>query len=85
MASVTTTVIETSPTRIMEAMEENLAGHVSFLQRRLDGMMVDEREGLILVDSGLKSDTFNKILGARLDDDRAHRGDGSRRRSAALC
>jgi len=68
---MTATVIEARPTRIMEAMEENLAAHVSFLQRRLDGMTVDERGGLMVVDSGLQSNTFNKILAARLDNESA--------------
>jgi ribosomal protein S18 acetylase RimI-like enzyme len=55
----------------MIVMEENLAGHVSFLQRKLDGMVVDDRSGLMLVDSGIPSDTFNKILAARLDESSA--------------
>jgi GNAT superfamily N-acetyltransferase len=63
--------IEASPTKLMIAMEENLAGHVSFLQRKLEGMVVDQREDLLLVDSGIPSDTFNKILAARLDESSA--------------
>lgn len=55
----------------MRIMEENLAGHVSFLQRRLDGMKVEEDDGLMLVDSGHASDTFNKVLRARLAPDSA--------------
>lgn len=31
-------------------------------------MRVDDRDGLVVVDSGLVSDTFNKVLGARLAD-----------------
>lgn len=61
-------VIEATPSKLMEAMEENLAGHVAFLQSRLEGMIAEERGGLFLVDSGLPSDTFNKILGARLEE-----------------
>lgn len=61
------TVIEREPTALMRVMEENLAGHVSFLQRQLDGMTVEEDDGLMIVDSGLWSDTFNKILRARLE------------------
>jgi ribosomal protein S18 acetylase RimI-like enzyme len=64
-------VIETTPTARMEAMEENLEGHVSFLQRRLPGMAVTDLDGLLVIDSGLSSDTFNKILGARLDESSA--------------
>ncbi|HXV64720.1 MAG TPA: GNAT family N-acetyltransferase [Vicinamibacteria bacterium] len=59
-------MIESSPSALMEAMEENLLNHVTFLQRRLEGMTVEERDGLVIVDSGLGSDTFNKILHARL-------------------
>lgn len=52
-------------------MEENLHAHVSFVQSRVPGMWVEEAEDLMLVDSGLDCDTFNKICRARLDADRA--------------
>jgi len=53
--------------QLLASMEENLAGHVAYVQRRLAGMFVDDREDLLIVDSGLPTDTFNKILRARLD------------------
>jgi ribosomal protein S18 acetylase RimI-like enzyme len=59
-------VIDPNPSPQMKAMEENLHGHVAFLQRRLPGMRVDEPEGLMVVDSGLPDDTFNKIVASRL-------------------
>jgi ribosomal protein S18 acetylase RimI-like enzyme len=52
-------------------MEENLHEHVSFVQRRVAGMTVEDRADLLLVDSGLASDTFNKICRARLAEDEA--------------
>lgn len=61
-------VIDEAPTELMRAIEENLHEHVSFVQRRVDGMTVDDRDELLIVDSGLPSDTFNKILCARLDE-----------------
>lgn len=65
---MTARVIEDEPSDLMVAVEENLAQHVSFVQSRLDGMTVDDRGGLLIVDSGLSTDTFNKILRARLDE-----------------
>lgn len=46
-------------------MEENLHEHVSFIQRRTRGMRVEDTPELLVVDSGLPSDTFNKILRVR--------------------
>ncbi len=51
----------------LEAMDANLAAHVSYVQRRLPGMFVDDRADLLIVDSGLATDTFNKILRTRLE------------------
>ncbi len=45
-----------------QAARENLFGHVSFLQRRTPGMLIRDVGGALLVDSGLASDTFNKVL-----------------------
>ena len=64
-------VIETEPTSLMEAVEENLLGHVSFVQTHLPDMTAERRDGLVIVDSGLGSDTFNKVLGTRLPEDGA--------------
>jgi GNAT superfamily N-acetyltransferase len=50
----------------MIAMEENLHGHFAILQRHVQGMLVEDTEDLLLVDSGLPSDTFNQIARARL-------------------
>jgi hypothetical protein len=51
---------------LMESMEENLQQHVGFVQRSVPGMTVLDDNGLLQVDSGLSSDTFNKITRARL-------------------
>lgn len=53
--------------RILAAMEDNLAAHVAYVQARTPGMHVEDRADLLLVDSGLPSDTFNKVLRARLE------------------
>lgn len=45
-----------------QAARANLFGHVSFLQARTPGMLVRDMGGAVLVDSGLGSDTFNKVL-----------------------
>ncbi len=60
-----------SLTPLMIAAEENLHGHVSLLQRTTPGMKVIDQEDLLLVDSGIASDTFNKIARARMIDSAA--------------
>ena len=45
-----------------QAARENLFGHVAFLQQRTPGMLVRDIGGAVIVDSGLASDTFNKVL-----------------------
>lgn len=45
-----------------QAARANLFGHVSFLQAKTPGMLVRDVGGAVLVDSGLGSDTFNKVL-----------------------
>lgn len=49
-------------TSYYQAARENLFGHVPFLQSRMPGMLVRDLGGALLVDSGLGSDTFNKVL-----------------------
>lgn len=55
-------------TPLLAALEENLHGHLAFIPQRRPGMTVDDRAGLLLVDSGLPTDTFNKIARARLTE-----------------
>jgi len=52
-------------------MEENLHAHIAFVPRSTSGMLVRDDSDLLLVDSGLPSDTFNKIARARLTDSAA--------------
>jgi hypothetical protein len=60
---------------VLEAMEDNLAGHFSFLPGLTEGMLVEEEPDLVLVDSDLPTDTFNAVCRARLGrDSAAHRG-----------
>jgi GNAT superfamily N-acetyltransferase len=49
-----------------EAMAANLVTHMSWVQRRVPGMHVDDDGQLVLVDSGLSCDTFNVVCRARL-------------------
>ena len=58
--------IQASPSPLVLAMEENLHGHIAWVQRATVGMQVVEDEQLLLVDSGLPSETFNKVCRARL-------------------
>jgi ribosomal protein S18 acetylase RimI-like enzyme len=62
-----------APTPLLESLEANLHGHVAFVQRQLPSMLVDDREDLLLVDSRLPTDAFNKILRARLREADADR------------
>jgi ribosomal protein S18 acetylase RimI-like enzyme len=43
-------------------MEQNLAGHFSWLQRGTEGMAVQDRGGLLLVNSGLPCASFNVLF-----------------------
>lgn len=52
----------------LEALEHNLHEHVAFVQRQVHGMYVHDRDGLLLVDSGLTTETFNRICRARFTD-----------------
>lgn len=47
-------------------MEENLAAHLAHLVRRYPGARVEDGPDVLLVDSGLASDTFNKVARARV-------------------
>jgi GNAT superfamily N-acetyltransferase len=58
---------------LLAALEENLHGHFTFVQQRHPGMTVDDRADLLLVDSALPTDTFNKIARARLTEATADR------------
>jgi ribosomal protein S18 acetylase RimI-like enzyme len=44
------------------AVRENFAEKVSYVARRVDGMMLDEQEDYLMVDCGVPSDTFNVIV-----------------------
>lgn len=64
-------MIDPAPTPRMAAMEANLLGHVAFVQQRVPGMTVTDHGDLVVVDSGLASDTFNKVLNLRLSTENA--------------
>lgn len=53
---------------LLTAMEENLHDHIAFVPRSTPGMIVRDEPDLLLVDSGLPSDTFNKVARAHLSD-----------------
>jgi ribosomal protein S18 acetylase RimI-like enzyme len=46
-------------------MEETLHEHIAFVQRSTPGMTVFDQADLLVVDSGMSSDTFNKMARAR--------------------
>lgn len=54
-------------------MEDNLAGHFAYLPGLTEGMLVEEGLDLVLVDSGLPTDTFNAVCRAKLGRDCAAR------------
>jgi ribosomal protein S18 acetylase RimI-like enzyme len=65
--------ISASPSPLLIASEANLHGHISFLQRSIPGMTILDLSDVLLVDSGLPSDTFNKIARARFAESDADR------------
>ncbi len=52
---------------LLEALDENMAVHAGWIQRRVPGMTVRDDLGFVLVDSGLATDTFNLVCRTRLD------------------
>jgi GNAT superfamily N-acetyltransferase len=54
------------PADLAAAAAANLAVHMCWPQQHTPGMYVDERDDLLLVDSGLPCDTFNVVCSARL-------------------
>jgi hypothetical protein len=61
-------VISTAQTPLLTAKERNLGEHIAFVQRSTPGMTVFDQADLLVVDSGLSSDTFNKMARARLQE-----------------
>jgi hypothetical protein len=56
---------------LAEAADANLVTHMSWVQRRVEGMLVQEDDQHVIVDSGLPCDTFNVVCRARLAADTA--------------
>jgi len=50
----------------MHCIEGNLHGQIAWVHRRQASMVIWDEPALLLVDSGLPSDTFNKVARARL-------------------
>ena len=51
---------------LRDAATENFIVHGSWAARRMPGVLVESTPSLTMVDSGLSSDTFNLVCGARL-------------------
>jgi ribosomal protein S18 acetylase RimI-like enzyme len=66
-------VISTSQAPLLNAIEQNLHEHIAFVQRSTPGMTVLDEGDLLVVDSGLSSNTFNKIARARLQESEVDR------------
>lgn len=66
------TFVEPGSPLVPSAMEGNLVDHMSYLARRLAGASVQDEPGLLRVDSGLPTDTFNVVCRTRL---RPHEAD----------
>lgn len=59
---------EATAGELLLADEANVVAHMSWVQERTAGMSVTADEGLVVVDSGLPSDTFNVVCRARLEE-----------------
>ncbi len=55
----------------LDRLDDNFALHVGWLPTGQPGMRVEDRPDLVLVDSGLPTDTFNVVCRARLEPSRA--------------
>lgn len=58
--------VDAGDSEVASAMEANQVDHMTYLARRLDGATVWDEPGLLRVDSGLPTDTFNVVCRARL-------------------
>jgi hypothetical protein len=61
-------VISRAQTPLLTAKARNLGEHIAFVQRSTPGMTVFDQADLLVVDSGISSDTFNKMARARLQE-----------------
>lgn len=61
-----------SEIEIIQAIESNLWGHFSYLERQHPEMQVIDEPDLLIVNSGLATDTFNYITRAQFTTDRVH-------------
>jgi ribosomal protein S18 acetylase RimI-like enzyme len=53
-------------TGIAQAADENFVTHAGWVQRHVAGMSVRDADDLVVIDSGLPSDTFNYVCRARI-------------------
>lgn len=60
------TFVEPGSPLVPSAMEGNLVDHMTYLARRLPEATVRDEPGLLLVDSGLPTNTFNVVCRTRL-------------------
>ncbi|MCP3139079.1 GNAT family N-acetyltransferase [Pyxidicoccus xibeiensis] len=58
--------VEPGSPLVSSAMEDNQVDHMTYLARRLPGATVRDEPGLLLVDCGLPTDTFNVVCRTRL-------------------
>lgn len=63
--------VDAGSSQVASAMEGNQVDHMTYLARMLDGATVRDESGLLLVDSGLPTDTFNVVCRTRLRPDEA--------------
>jgi ribosomal protein S18 acetylase RimI-like enzyme len=56
---------------LMDAADANMVTHAGWIQQRIVGMKIVESPELVLIDSGLASDTFNLVCRARMERERA--------------
>jgi hypothetical protein len=67
-----TSVISTAQTTFANwyraGIEKDRHEHIAFAQRSTAGMTVFDQADLLVVDSGMSSDTFNKMAQARLQE-----------------
>jgi len=58
---------ELTTAELMDAADANMVTHAGWVQQRVVGMKVVESPALVLVDSGLPSDTYNLVCRARME------------------
>lgn len=59
---------QSTEAQIIQSIESNMFGHMSYFATHLSGMEVIDRPDMLIINSGLKSETFNYVCRVNLNE-----------------